>query len=154
MATALAVIEIIGVAVSAYSAVRAGQAQSRAAKFNAAVAAQNAQLARQQADAEAQEKHRQMVQRLGAMEASYGASGVTSDSGSVLDVLGDSIRQGTLDQLTAKYNGQVRAAGYSDSRTLDTMQAHYALTSSYMEAAGTALSGAGGVYKQYEGYVG
>lgn len=149
MATAaVIVVEAIGVAISAYSAVRAGQAQSKAAKYNAAVAQQNANAATEQANAAAQEKHRQMVQRLGDMEASYGASGVTSDSGSVLDVLGDSIRQGTLDQLTAKYNGQLRAAGYTDSSSLDTFQAHYAQTSSYMEAAGTALSGAGSIYKQ------
>lgn len=146
---ALVVVEIIGVAISAYSAVRAGQAQSKAAKFNAAVAQQNANAATEQANAAAQEKHRQMVQRLGSMEAAYGASGVASDSGSVLDSLGDSIRQGTLDQLTAKYNGQLKAAGYTDSSSLDTFQAHYAQTSSYMEAAGTAMSGAGSVYKDY-----
>lgn len=144
------ILMVASTAVAAYGAIQAGKASSKAAKFNAAVAQQNADISRQQADAAAQEKHRQMVQRLGSMEAAYGASGVTSDSGSVLDVLGDSIRQGTLDQLTAKYNGQVRAAGYTDNASLDTFQAHYAQTSSYMEAAGDALSGAGSVYRQYK----
>lgn len=144
MATALL---IAGTLVSAYGAVRAGQAQSAAAKFNAAVATQNAQIAQNQADAAAQEKHRDLVRRLGSMQAAYGASGVTSDSGSVLDVLGDSIRQGTLDQLTAKYNGQVRAAGYTDNAALDNMQARTALTSSYLSAAGTLASGFGRAYR-------
>lgn len=137
---------VAGTLVSAYGAVRAGQAQAAASKFNAQVATQNAQVAQQQADAEAQEKRREKLRRLGSMQAAYGAAGVTSDSGSVLDVLGDSIRQGTLDELTAKYNGQLRAAGYTNTASLDNFQGSNALTSGYLDAAGTMLNGSAKAY--------
>lgn len=150
MAAATAMM-VVSAAITAYSAVRAGQAQSQAAKYNQQIATQNATIAQQQGAAQATALHRKQVQQIGAAQAAFGASGVSSDSGSVADVLGDSIRQGTLDQLTAKYNAQVGAAGFQDNASLDQMNASNAMTSSYLSAAGAAANGAGQAYKMQSG---
>lgn len=154
MATVALIAEIVGAAVSVYSAVRTGQQQRAAAKYNQAVAQQNAKAAQEQGAEAALQSQRQTAQKIGAMEANYGASGVDASTGSPLDVLTDSVRQGTLDQLTLKYDASLRGAGYTNTATLDGMEASNATTSGYLNAAGAALGGtaqAAGTYNKYYG---
>lgn len=154
MATVALVAEIVGAAVAVYSAVRTGQQQRAAAKYNQAVAQQNAKAAQEQGAEAALQSQRQTAQKIGAMEANYGASGVDASTGSPLDVLTDSVRQGTLDQLTLKYDASLRGAGYTNTATLDGMEASNATTSGYLNAAGAALGGtaqAAGTYNKYYG---
>lgn len=146
--------EVAAAAVSVYAAVQSGKQQAAAAKYNQKVAEQNAQAAREQGAEAALQKQRQTAQKIGAMQANYGASGVDASTGTPLDVLTDSVRQGTLDSLTTQYQYNLRAAGYTDTSTLDGMESKNATTSGYLNAAGAALGGtaqAAGSYNKYYG---
>jgi len=147
--------------VSTYAAVKQGQAASDAADYNAEQARQNA-LAMQQQGAQAQAaQQRDMGLKLGSMSANAGASGIDPSTGSPLDALSSSIQQGTLDNLNIKYNYQMKALGYQNSSSLDSMQAGADSTAGYLNAAGSALGGAaqagqsyannspGGIYSRY-----
>lgn len=144
-------VPIITAVISAYAAVRAGQAQSAQAKYTAKVAQQNADAANQQGAAAAAAQHRDAVRKLGLMQANYGASGVDQSTGSPLDVFSDAVGQSTLDNLNTKYNYQLKALGYNNSATLDSAAASEATTSSYLSAAGSLLGGAGKAYDRYKG---
>lgn len=146
--------EVAAAAVSVYAAVQSGKQQAAAAKYNQKVAEQNAQAAREQGAEAALQKQRQTAQKIGAMQANYGASGVDASTGTPLDVLTDSVRQGTLDSLTTQYQYNLRAAGYTDTATLDGMEAKNATTSGYLNAAGAALGGTAQVAGTYGKYYG
>jgi hypothetical protein len=154
MAVVGVIAEIAAAAVSVYSAVQAGKQRSAAAKYNQAVAQQNAKAAQEQGAEAALQSQRQTAQKIGAMEANYGASGVDASTGSPLDVLTDSVRQGTLDQLTLKYDASLRGAGYTNTATLDGMEASNATTSGYLNAAGAALGGTAQAADTYNKYYG
>lgn len=142
----MAVVAIVSAVVTAYSAVRAGQAQSAAAKYNEQIAQQNQNAAAQQgAAAEAAQKQQQQRQ-LGLMAANYGASGVDPTTGSPLDVFADTVQQNTLNNLSTKYNYQLKGLGYGDQAELDSAQASNATTSGYLNAAGDLASGASKAY--------
>lgn len=138
-------------AVSAYGAVRAGQAQSAQAKYSSRLAQQNADAARQQGAAAAAAQHRDAIRKLGLMQANYGASGVDQSTGSPLEVFSDAVGQSTLDNLNTKYNYQLKALGYQNSATLDSMAASEATTSGYLSAAGSLLGAASDAYGRNRG---
>lgn len=140
---------IAAAVVTAYSAVRSGQAQSAAASYNAKVADQNAEAMRQQGAAAQEQQRQDAMRKLGLMQANYGASGVDPSTGSPLDVFADSVQKSTLDNLTTKYNYQMRALGYQNSSTLDSFQSDQASTSGYLNAAGSLLGGASKAYGYY-----
>lgn len=148
MATAALIVSAV---ISAYSAVRAGQAQSAQAKYMGKVAEQNADAARQQGAAAAEAQHRDAMRKLGLMQANYGASGVDQSTGSPLDVFSDAVGQSTLDNLNTKYNYQLKALGYQNSAALDSATADNATTSSYLSAAGSLLGAGANAYGRYTG---
>lgn len=137
--------------ISAYGAIRSGQAQSAAAKYNSQVAQQNAQATQQQGEAAAEQQRQDAMRKLGLMQANYGASGVDPGSGSPMDVFADSVQKSTLDNLTTKYNYQMRALGYQNSATLDSYQSDQASTAGYLNATGTLLGGAAKTYRYAAG---
>jgi hypothetical protein len=131
-----------GAVVSTYAAIKQGQAASDAASYNAKQAQQNAQAVQQQGEQAAIAQRREMGLKLGSLSANAGASGIDPSTGSPLDALSSSIQQGTLDNLNLKYNYQMKALGYNNTATLDTMQASNDSTAGYLNAAGAALGGA------------
>jgi hypothetical protein len=151
MAAALPALQIAGTIFAAYGAIRQGEAQSSAAKFNAQVAQQNADAAAQQGDAAQQQQRRDAMRKLGLLQANFGASGLDPSTGSPLDVFADSVANATLDNQTVKYNYQMKALGYQNSASLDSAEADNATTSGYLSAAGTLLGGAGKAYQTYKG---
>lgn len=142
---------IVAAVVTAYSAVRSGQAQSAAADYNKKVAQQNAAAMDQQSQAAREQQHQDLMRKLGLMQANYGASGVDPTTGSPLDVFADSVQKGTLDDLTTKYNYQMKALGYQNSATLDSFQSDQASTSGYLNGASALLGGASKAYGYYAG---
>lgn len=131
----------VSMAGSALGAVRQAQALSQAANYNAQVAKQNAQVAEQQGEAASQAQARDAQRRIGAMVAGYGASGVDLSSGSPQDVLADSVRSATLDNLTTKYNYKLKGLGYINQAQLDEMQADNYTSSGWLNAASSVASG-------------
>lgn len=127
--------------VSTIGAIQQASAASSADKYNAAIATQNAQIATDQANTQLAQQQQDAVRKFGSIKAGYGASGVTSD-GSPMDVLADSFTQSEMDANTIIYNGKLRAAGYTNTASLDTASASNAMTAGYTKAASTALLGA------------
>lgn len=107
-------------AMSAVGTVRQAQSQAQAKNYEAEVAAQNARIAQQQGEAAAELQAKEAQRKIGAMVAQYGAAGVDVSSGSPADVLADSVRSATLDNLTTKYNYQLKALGYKNQSNLDS----------------------------------
>ena len=135
-----AAIPYIAAGVAAYGAIQQGQAAKAAAKFNSTIADQNATLARQEAIVAADQERRENYIRLGAIRAAQGKSGGTAESGSVLDVIGDTVAQGELAKQRIIYAGEIKAQGYQNTSTLDTMQGRQAERAGYLRA-GTELLG-------------
>lgn len=136
----------VSAAMTAYSAIKQGQAAKDSANYNATIASQNANTALAQGQAASEAQARASQQRMGAAVASYGASGVESDSGSAADILSQGARTSALDNLTTKYNAQLKAIGYEDQENLDQAQASNAMPAAYLSAAGSLLSTAGSAY--------
>lgn len=129
-------------AVSAYSAIRQGQAGKATASYNAAIQEQNAARAKQQAGIQAEQSQRETYLRLGTIKANAAKNGGTSDQGSVLDVLGDSAAQGELQRQSIIRAGDYRAQDSTNTALLDTYQGQNAETAGYTSAA-SSLIGAG-----------
>lgn len=148
MMAAVPILMAVSAAVSAVGAIKQGQAASAANEFNAKIAEQNAEAADQQGQAAAEAQRRDAQRRIGAMEADIGASGGTM-GGSATDLLADSIRMATLDNLTTRYNYKMRGAGYTNEAALSESAAKSARTASYFEAGGSLLRGAGNSLSYY-----
>lgn len=140
---------VASAAIAAVGAVRTAQAQSAAADYNSKVASLNAQAAEQQGQAAAEAQQRDSQRRIGTALASYGASGVQTDTGSPTDVLAQSARDATLDNLTIKYNAKMRALGYQMQGNLDSANASNTASAGVLSGTAAMLGGlgaAGGMY--------
>lgn len=146
MAIALAV---IGTAISAYGAYENGRSKSAAATYNADVASKDSQIAIDQGNADAQIQQRASSMQIGAARAQYGANGLTSDSGSVLDVLQASAQRASLDNQRIKYNAQVKAYGLGNEATAYRFQGDAAKRAGNIGAASAILTGGSQAYGMY-----
>lgn len=135
-----------GAAVSAYSAIRQGQAAKAAGDYNATVNEQNAQLVRQETQDLTRAQARENYLRMGAVRANQGKAGGAANEGSVLDVLADVAAQGELEKQQIAYQGALKERGYRNTARLDRFSGKQALQNSYMKAGSDLLSGAGTAY--------
>lgn len=145
---------LIGMAVatvgSAAGMVYSGMKQAEAEEYNAKVREQAARAAQDKA-AYDEQLHRDRVKKLlSTQRALYGASGVQM-SGSPLLTLEDTAGQGELDALAIRHGGNVEASQQRSAATLSRMQGKAALTSSYIQAGSTLLSGASNTYAKAKG---
>lgn len=81
-------------------------------------------------------------QKIGTSVASYGASGVTQDSGSVADVIGASNANAEMDKLNILHGADIKALNYTNQATMDRYGAASATYGSYWAAAGALTGGA------------
>lgn len=100
-----------------------GEAAAQASEFNRNVDLQNAVYARFQGQQAADAQARSSAQTIASGRMSYGASGVTLDSGSAMDVLADSTRMATLDNLNLKFNAELQAKSYEMQASLEDQNA-------------------------------
>lgn len=128
-------------AMSFAGTLESARAQSNTDKYNAKVAENNAAAIESQGEAVVQAQQRQFQRTLGSMTAAMGGTGTDSSMGSALDVLADTVRSGTLDQLTTKYNYTVAANSQTDQARLDRLGARNAITSGFFNALANGLSG-------------
>jgi len=142
--------------VSAFGQFEAGQAQSQAAAYQAAVAQNNANAAREEASltmAAGEEATTavglQTRAKLGSFKAATGAAGVDINTGSAAAV-GKGIQQiGMQDALTVRskyaqqaWKQEVEATGFQAQAGLDKFESSVASTLGTIGAAGSLLSGA------------
>ena len=159
LATGALVLGGIGTATSTYSAYSSGQQAKAQGNYQAAVARNNAEIATQNAkDTEAAgraEEQRQRIansQKLGAIRAEAGASGVDVGYGTALDTAADQTMIGEYDALTTRNNYQrqansyyQQAANYLNDSSAYSAAASNASTNGALSAGGSLLSGAGKV---------
>lgn len=126
--------------------IQQGQAAKRAAEYNAQVQEAQAMVAQDQGAAKATEIAQRTKQRLAATRAAGLESGLELD-GSVSDVLDTVNKQGALDQLTALYDSNNRAAGLRQSAEAERAKGRNAVAASYIGAGTSLLSGFSKLYQ-------
>jgi len=153
-------------ATSAYSAYSQGQAQQRAANYQAAVALNNQKIAQGYAQAEVEKgKRLEEAKRLqtadvqGKVRAAVGASGLEVNAGSPVRLQADTARLGELDAQTIRNNSQRAAYGYtvqglnySAQAGLDEMTANDASRAGALGAFSSIIGGASGVSDKWLKY--
>jgi hypothetical protein len=101
-------------AAQAQAAQAAGMAnyQRQVALLNQQLMEQNAQRVEQQGDADAERQQLKTAQIEGSQRAALAAQGGDVNTGSDLDILGDTARAGKLDELTIRSNAAQQAYGF------------------------------------------
>lgn len=139
-------VAVAGAGVSAYGALAQGKSQSDTLNYNAEVQDNNAKASLLSAKLNADKSSLQSNKIMGQNIASYGASGVTSDSGSVLAVMAASAANAETDKQNILYGGQVRSINYQNQASLDRVASNNVLTGSYFSALGSMVKGASKFY--------
>lgn len=133
------VLGIVGGAISALGAIQQGNAQAASAEYNAKVAKRNKSAVLAQTEAEIEDKKTENRRQLGSIRAAYGASGLMLD-GSPLDVLEDTAVEQAYDVSKIRYQGAMKAEGYSEQAALFKLEAKSAKTAGWI-GAGSAIIG-------------
>ena len=142
VSTTLIVMALVSAAISATGQYMSAQAQSDAAKYNAAVARNNASTALQQGTFDAEQIRQQNVRKIAAQRNAMAANGIDPNSGSAVDIQQDSAQQGEMNALMALYTGRTGAvSGMAQSR-LQSMEASNAMTAGYLGVGSSILGGA------------
>lgn len=149
MAAAAPYLMIAAAGMQAIQSIQQGNAAKAAADHNAAVARRNAVISEQQAGADAEAKDREKIQRLGAIRAAYGASGVGAEG--ALDLLATNTALFELDKQTILYKGRLRAMGYEDEAGLETASGKAAQRAGRIGAGAALLGGAGKAFSMTGG---
>src|SRR6185503_1580161 len=118
MAAAFPIMMLAGAAISAAGAIQQANAAKAASNYNAQLKERDAAIATSQADQEAQQVRWASARAQGSLIAGYGASGVSTDTGSPLDVLANSASQAKLDEETVLYRGKLKSTGYLSDAAL------------------------------------
>jgi len=151
---------LIGAAVSAYSAVSAGNAAAARSKtaaniqeYNASVGRQNAKTAVNTAAGDAADIQRRNRYTLSQQSASLDQAGL-GGSATSMDVIGDSAKNLEMSVLKTRYKGALQSADFLNGAQASDMQsgaynqlADDQTTAGYTAAAGSILGAAGGYYK-------
>lgn len=137
MQAAMAAAAVVG----AVGAVQSGQAQAKAAEYNAQVAENNAQ-AQQQAAAYEESRLRERQRReLGYARAAAGGTGVSME-GSPLDLMAQNAQNAEMDALAVRYQGLLGANASRSQAAGDRLQGEIAQQSGYMKAGTSLLTAA------------
>ena len=165
-----AVAAVAGAGVAAYGQYSAGQEQKKMAEQQAGVAEQQARQIQQSGQREADiigqnqvlnevRQRKQLDKDVGSMIGAYSTRGVSTNTGSPLDVIADSISNAELDIAIGAWNSKVQAdttlyntrIGSQNKMSQASLQRQYgqsAARNAIWGAGGTLLSGVStGVYR-------
>ena len=145
-------VAMIGTAISAYSAIQAGQTQKAAANYNATVQRNAAQDASQRGAIAGAEQIQKTHRLIAAQTVAGAANGLVTDSGS-LDTIGtQSAALGELDALKLHNNALREAQGMQSQATLNDYQGQQAATAGGMNAFSSLLTGSSNAYYNQKKY--
>ena len=130
----------IGTAISAASAISAGQASKRQFAFTAAVQRQQAERERQIAAVEEQRKRVADERQAGTIRARLAASGIDPGTGTALLVQEDFAKEAELDALLIRSGGQARASTLLSEAELSKAKGSAAATAGFAKAGSTLLT--------------
>jgi hypothetical protein len=158
------VVSLVGAAVSAKGQMDQAKAanaqadyQSKVAANNAASAEMEAKYAEQQGQRNAEAQRRRVAVMVGAQRAKMGASGAVVDSGSFLDLTLDTVKQGELDAMALREEGDLEAwRARTQGANFQAQSKLYGMskTNPYIGATGTLLQGAGQAGMGYSSMMG
>ncbi len=129
-----------GTGLKMFGSLSKGEADARAAEYNAAVSQQRAASEREAAAAEADDYTRRNSAKLASGLAMQGASGVTPD-GSPLMVNSATVREIALGAQRHLQGGEKRGVQLENEAQLQRSRADYARSASYLTAGTDLLSG-------------
>lgn len=149
----------IGAEESASAQGAAASYQSQVAQNNQQIAQQNAQLASAAGDAREEQQGLKTRAEVGQIEAAQGASNISVNQGSAVDVRSSAASLGELDALTIRSQAQQQALGFENQATsfagqagLSQFESSQAGVAGNIAAGGSLLSAASGVANQYLGW--
>ena len=125
-------------AIQAVGAIQQGQATSDSLNKQADINIANAGAAEAQGKADAYKSQLIAGQKFGQISAGFGASGVTSTSGSVEAVLGASAANAEMDRLNILHGADLKAIQYQNQASMERAGASSAIVGSLFGAAGAA----------------
>ncbi len=150
MAVAGPIIMAVGLAMQAYSSYQqaqqqkaAGKAEQEAANYNAKILENEAVAKRQEASTNAEDIRSRNAAVLAEQRARFGASGLSTTSGTPLYVMADTAAKGELDALRILHAGELEATGLQSSAGMQRWQGEIARQTSKAKARTTLLTGAG-----------
>lgn len=141
--------------VGAMGQMAAGDAARRAGYVNSMAQQQEARQALQAGATNAAQIQQDNERRIGAIRAAQGASGITTDTGSSLDLMSDMASQAEMRRQLTLYRGRAQYASRM-AQAADTLTAGKdQQTASRIGAVGSILSGISGAARSmYFGYGG
>lgn len=152
----------LGSIASGYSTSQADKANARIAEQNAGIATQNATFAAEEGEQTAGVKGQQVRQTAGAQVAGMGASGVSANSGSNLDVRAGTAAIGQTDITNIRgraarqaYGFETQATGFENQASIDKAAGKNAITEGVIGGVSKAGSEAlllnqAGAFKAWE----
>jgi hypothetical protein len=136
--------------ISAFGQIQSANAAASAASYNSQMEAENAKLATQNAkfageegDAQIGIQGQKTKAQLGGILANQGASGVSINSGSDVDVRSSAAALGELNALTIRSQATQRAYGYQTQAVSDTAQSKLDAYQSTSDEEGGAFKAGG-----------
>jgi len=160
------ILSAVGTATTAAGQIQAGkQAKGRAAyqaavaRNNATIAGYKAEDARRRGEIEAEKQGKATAQLIGRQRAALAGGGVTVGQDSAGQLVRDTAALGRLDALTIQSNAEREALGFeargvsfeSEAR-LQGLVGENAVSSSYLKAGASLLSGVGSVAGKWYNY--
>lgn len=139
------VLAVIGTATTVMGAVQQGKAQSDAYEYQAEMANREANNERDAARDHADKIRKLARRQTGEQTAALAASGVSVAEGTPLVIEQDTLQRGEEDAFTELLNGERRANSLEGQAALYKSGAKNAVTSSYLSAGSSLLSGAGAI---------
>lgn len=133
-------------AISAVSAISAGQQQSAAANYQAQLARRDAQLSRDMATSDVTDLRRSHARALGSIRANAAASGLLADDGVALEAVLASTAEGELEANRRKWQGDVQAQRSESEALAYEVRAREARSSGFFKAGASLLTGASRMY--------
>ena len=140
--------------VTAYAAVKQGEAADENAKFNAKMAGREAESRRNAAAAAAEDARRRHEILFGEQRNKYGASGVLIEEGSPLLVMMNSEEEAALDVARIKHGGREAATTLTLEGQAERWRGRQARSAGYLGAGAALLQGvssAAGAYGRMGG---
>ena len=138
-----AISAVVGVGMQAYGQYQAGQQAKIGGAANASIYEQEAEVTKQNAVLNEARQRKDLRYSVGTMNALYGKSGVSVNTGSPLDAVADSIANAELEIAIGKYNSLADEKMKMSQARLSRAYGADAARTANLQASGTLLQGVG-----------
>lgn len=149
----IATVAAVGSAgITMYGQYQQGQAAEKAANYNAKMSELKAESVADQASFESRQRAKQNLQDVSNGLVSAAGSGLTLNSGSVIDWEGDMQSAMETDMAAIEHNSELQRFGLQADSNLSRSQGKFAKQASYWQMGSTALSSAGNIGMGWASY--